>query len=123
MSHTDRYQYKWAYNDEERPKECCYDCGKPYGAYPDLSLPDWLWELINPTYHKGCGLLCPTCIANRLDYLNLWYDYCSDAIYFQSSTLIRFRRTMFDWFCIISYPIKQWIWTKYYKPSLNDQKD
>jgi hypothetical protein len=36
-----------------------------------------LWEEINPTEHEGSWILCPTCIVNRLNYLNLWYDVLS----------------------------------------------
>lgn len=77
------YKYPWKYTEVERP--CgqygkCYDCGMPYGEFPDMVLPDDLWELINPSQHKGSGLLCPTCIANRLDYIGKWYElrfFCS----------------------------------------------
>jgi hypothetical protein len=68
------YKYQWKYKDNERPKGCCYDCGLKYGEFPDMIIPDDLWKLINPTHHEGAGLLCPTCIANRLDYLDKWYD-------------------------------------------------
>jgi hypothetical protein len=44
-----------------------------YGEFPDMTISDEYWEKINPTEHKGAGLLCPTCIANRLNYLGLWY--------------------------------------------------
>jgi len=44
-----------------------------YGEFPDLIIPNYLWELINPTQHEDAGLLCPTCIANRLNYLGEWY--------------------------------------------------
>ena len=44
-----------------------------YGEFPDLIIPNHLWELINPTHHEEAGLLCPTCIANRLNYLGEWY--------------------------------------------------
>ena len=39
-----------------------------------MIIPNDLWELINPTYHIGAGLLCPTCIASRLNYINKWYE-------------------------------------------------
>ena len=67
------YKYKWKYKDKERPQGCCYDCRISYNEFPDMIIPDELWELINPTYHNDAGLLCPTCIANRLDYINKWY--------------------------------------------------
>lgn len=55
------------YGDLERPKGVCYDCRIPYNSFPDMVIEDDLWEQINPTHHKGAGLLCPTCIANRLN--------------------------------------------------------
>lgn len=69
------YRYKWTYNDNERPNGCCYDCMIKYGEFVDMSIPNDLWEKINPTIHEEAGLLCPTCISNRLHYLGLWYDY------------------------------------------------
>lgn len=68
------YKYKWKYEDNERPKACCYDCRIKYSEFPDMIIADELWELINPTKVEGSGLLCPTCIANRLDHLNMWYN-------------------------------------------------
>jgi len=68
------YRFKWIYLDKERPEGCCYDCRMKYGDFPDMIIPDELWEKINPTHVDGAGLLCPTCIANRLDYLGLWYS-------------------------------------------------
>jgi hypothetical protein len=71
------YKYPWKYTEEERP--CgeygkCYDCGIPYEEIEDMVLPNELWELINPSQYKGSGLLCPTCIANRLNYIGKWYE-------------------------------------------------
>ena len=57
------------YKDDERPKNKCYDCKIPYHSFADMVVPDDIWELINPTYHKECGLLCPTCMAVRLSYV------------------------------------------------------
>jgi len=68
------YKNKWQYSEDERPKGCCYDCRMKYDQFPDMIIPDVLWELINPTKIEGAGLLCPTCIANRLDFLGIWYD-------------------------------------------------
>jgi len=54
------------FTDAERPKGVCYDCGIPYSSFQDLIVADQIWEIINPTYHKGAGLLCPNCIGQRL---------------------------------------------------------
>ena len=61
--------------DADRPKGKCYDCLLEYNRFPDMVIPDKHWEIINPTYHKGAGLLCPTCISNRLNKVGLWYQY------------------------------------------------
>lgn len=54
------------YADGERTGAVCYDCRRDYGTFPDLLISDDVWEQINPTHHRGCGLLCPTCIAARI---------------------------------------------------------
>jgi len=54
------YKYPWKHPDNERPKAQCYDCGMKYENMQDMVVPDDVWEEINPTYHKGAGLLCPT---------------------------------------------------------------
>jgi hypothetical protein len=59
-------EYRWKYPDKQPPQPGCYDCGMPYGYFPDLILSDELWEKVNPSIHKGGGLLCPTCICIRL---------------------------------------------------------
>lgn len=72
----------YKYNDDERPKNCCYDCKLDYVDFPDMIIPDELWEVINPTHlvdvlhqqYEGAGLLCPTCIARRLHHHGLWYN-------------------------------------------------
>ena len=46
----------------------CYDCGRRYGdkyGFPDLVLPNDVWDAISPTGDEG-GLLCPSCICKRL---------------------------------------------------------
>jgi len=51
----------------------CHDCDRPYGdehGFPDLVLPDDVWEKISPTGDEG-GLLCPSCICKRLHDLGL----------------------------------------------------
>jgi regulator of replication initiation timing len=73
---VEAYKYPWKYTKEERPCGTygkCYDCGMPYSEFPDMVLPNELWELINPSQYKGAGLLCPTCMANRLDFIGKWY--------------------------------------------------
>lgn len=69
------YRFKWRYADDERPQGCCYDCRMKYSEFPDMMIPENLWEEINPTYHEESGLLCPTCIASRLDYIGKWYAH------------------------------------------------
>ena len=69
------YKYPWKYTENERP--CgkygrCYDCGMEYGTFPDMVISNELWALITPSQHKEGGLLCPTCIANRLDFIGKW---------------------------------------------------
>lgn len=55
------------YADAERPTGQCYDCGLEYSgpAWVDVLVSDDVWEVINPTYHEGAGLLCFNCIARR----------------------------------------------------------
>lgn len=46
----------------------CLDCLRRYGAqhgFPDLVIPNAVWERISPTGNEG-GLLCPSCICKRL---------------------------------------------------------
>lgn len=69
------YKYPWKHPKNERPVARCYDCGLKYGDdFHDMVVPDELWEKISPTYWQGAGLLCPTCMANRLDYIGEWYE-------------------------------------------------
>lgn len=51
----------------------CYDCGLPYGdpKFPDLLIPNNVWELISPSEYRGAGLLCPNCIIGRCEELGL----------------------------------------------------
>ena len=55
------------YKEYERPKGACYDCLIPCDTFPDMLISSEMWEKINPTYHIGAGILCPTCIAKRLN--------------------------------------------------------
>jgi hypothetical protein len=76
----DNYKYPWKYSRQDRPPGRygrCYDCGAPYNSFHDMMIPDDMWELISPSTIEGGGLLCPTCMVNRLEYLNLWYDILS----------------------------------------------
>jgi len=34
------YKYKWKYEDQERPKGCCYDCKIKYHDFPDFIIPE-----------------------------------------------------------------------------------
>lgn len=63
---------KWKYPELDGVfQHCCYDCGLEYGcdAWADISLPDEVWELINPSVNKGGGLLCFNCITRRLAFI------------------------------------------------------
>jgi hypothetical protein len=45
----------------------CLDCHRRYGdehGFPDLIVPDDVWEAINPGSDGG-GMLCPSCICAR----------------------------------------------------------
>lgn len=66
------------FTDAEREMYCtnplrCYDCGFRYGGlgWCDVIVPNDVWELINPTYHEGAGILCFNCISTRLDVLGM----------------------------------------------------
>lgn len=63
------------FEDKDRPRCVCYDCNKPYKDFADMIIPDEDWEKINPTFHEGAGILCATCIANRLNSIGEWYKY------------------------------------------------
>jgi hypothetical protein len=64
MTHQPR---QWTYTETERPDAVCYDCGLPYGDFPvELVIAHEQWELINPSEHRGGGLLCHNCMIDRL---------------------------------------------------------
>lgn len=62
---------RWRYVDGVRPRACCYDCARPYESIGDCVVPDEVWERINPTEHRGAGLLCANCIIERLHVLGI----------------------------------------------------
>lgn len=64
------------FKDDIRPHSACYDCSAPYHSWPDYTVNDDIWELINPTKHEGAGLLCPSCVSKRLSKT----DYIGDVI-------------------------------------------
>lgn len=73
-----RQKRKWKYSDMDMDTGLmivqCYDCGLSYDTgcgWCDVIIPNEIWELINPTNHKGVGLLCFNCIARRLEFLGL----------------------------------------------------
>lgn len=79
------------YTDEERVQYIgkCADCGMDYNDFViDMVIQNKLWEMINPTYHKGCGLLCPNCICARLAELGL----CSVNVIVDLSDLLVVER-------------------------------
>lgn len=62
------------YTEKERPMTYakCFDCGLDYTLFScDMIIQNYLWEVISPSYNKGCGLLCPDCICKRLMELGL----------------------------------------------------
>ena len=67
------------YTDEEIVQRdnppACFDCGLPYGgdAWMDALVPNDVWEIINPTYHEGAGILCVSCINLRCIEAGLLY--------------------------------------------------
>lgn len=65
---NDRAELPLDENQVRRFQPCCYDCGRQYGdefGFPDLILPDEVWQAIAPDGH-GHGILCPSCICRRL---------------------------------------------------------
>ena len=64
---------KWKYKEEDIGGGECYDCGLYYGcdAWADCVVSADVWELINPSYEKGGGLLCFNCMNRRLEFLGL----------------------------------------------------
>jgi len=59
---------KWG-TDLKLGKAECWECGLEYGieGWVECVLPDDVWEIISPSYEKGCGLLCIGCIVARLE--------------------------------------------------------
>jgi len=52
----------------------CQGCGKQYRI--DLYVPDELWELIKPIgKENGAGLLCGSCIMERLEEIGKYDAY------------------------------------------------
>lgn len=49
----------------------CQECGRPYKV--DLIVSNQLWEKIKPNNkQKGAGLLCPTCIVEKLEKMHTY---------------------------------------------------
>lgn len=51
----------------------CEDCGRLYGdihGFPDLIVPNDIWELLMPGRNGG-GLLCPSCMCKRASDLGI----------------------------------------------------
>jgi len=52
----------------------CQGCGKRYRI--DIMIPDDMWKKIKPRLKvEGAGLLCGSCIVNRLEKLNEYDAY------------------------------------------------
>lgn len=80
LKFTDLQEYKNA--SRINGNLCCVDCKREYSTFQDLFVPYDIWEQINPSPIKEGGILCPTCIINRLHKLgyskNGAYELCSD---------------------------------------------
>ena len=50
----------------------CQECSKQFKV--DLNIPDELWEIIKPKDKSFGGLLCGSCIMNRIELFSD-YDY------------------------------------------------
>ena len=69
----DVYKYPWILPESERMNCVCADCKTPYDTFRDMVVPNDIWAKISPFGDEG-GLLCPTCIANRLNHIDKWYQ-------------------------------------------------
>lgn len=52
----------------------CADCDMPYGedGWIEAIIPDKIWNKIRPEgSEEGCGILCISCISNRLTAQNI----------------------------------------------------
>jgi len=58
-------------NDPATDGCSCHGCGRTYRS--DLLVPDTVWERIRPPDHKQGGLLCPTCIMDRITDAGIWH--------------------------------------------------
>lgn len=67
------YNHPWILPESERGKCVCADCKADYDTFQDMVVPNDLWLLISPFADEG-GLLCPTCMANRLDHIDKWFE-------------------------------------------------
>jgi hypothetical protein len=54
-------------NSMDEKKVTCEDCDREYGSggFPDFVIPYWAWQRIS-TNGDDSGLLCPSCICQRL---------------------------------------------------------
>ena len=52
----------------------CQGCGKQYNI--DVNVPDDVWEIIKPAgKQEGAGLLCGSCILEKLEKLDYKYHF------------------------------------------------
>lgn len=63
-------EYRQNSHDEEGDL-ICVDCREKYKNFQDLVISDELWNKISPSPSIGGGILCPTCILNRLGELKI----------------------------------------------------
>lgn len=63
----------------------CHECGHKYKV--DILVDDDLWEQIKPNGVKlGCGLLCGSCICERIESIDEYAAYKMKNLCYQSNT-------------------------------------
>lgn len=75
--------------------DLCDECDRPYGdrhGFPDMIVPDWAWKIITPKPGTDGGLLCPSCICQRLTLAgvtNVPFAFTSGPLSLGDGTLVR----------------------------------
>lgn len=70
------------YKHYQIPKGVCYDCRISYNDFEDMIIDDALWALITPVADRDpdAGILCPSCMVNRLNKIGMWYDFLNPRL-------------------------------------------